>query len=475
MSSKRIIKTPKIPVADIERKANLNSKLALLTESSVWVRSVDGEETFSLSVISDKDSTALVTLNPKQSGEVRQTLARLAKKIGLDDDAKIQLLSGATGDEAEVDGMNSYAWKESKVLRIESEVKLLIPIQYNPACVTEIFIGRRIVVGCKLVPRISLEFSRAEDARVCWKRCPPSDSTAAVIVGHGAEYIPRQEDVGHAILCEVLPVGAAGQAGLGGTTGAQGVFKRRANGEAEGSGRKKASSAADPDAAAAAAAAAADGAAGPVVEDFPADWPVAPRLAAGRTGALRVCSYNTLCDQFCDTAWARENLYAGCPPAYLSVHYRARLLLRELEGYGADLVCLQEVEAATLSGYLEPVLGRAGYACWYSPKPGKSGWGLCLAWRAARLRPLERRRVELFDPREWARVPGAEGLCGRWPALREAMAECGTVAQLARFQVLEEGAAPDAPRRTLCAANTHLFGNPDGPHVRLLQAAIVLR
>lgn len=308
-----------------------------------------------------------------------------------------------------------------------------------------------------------LEFGRAEDMRIQWKRCPPCDPAAAVVVGQGPEYVPQAQDVGHSIVCEALPVDASGCPGFGGVTGALGAFKRRPAGETD----KKGGRTAEPGA---------DAAAGPVVEEFPSDWPFAARRRAADDGALRVCSYNLLCDQFCDTEWARANLYGGCPPECLSVHYRVRLLLRELEGYGAHVVCLQEVEAATFAAYIEPVLARAGYAAWYSPKTPKSNWGLCLAWRADRLAPAEQARLELFDPAQWARVPGAEDLVGRWPALREAMAECGTIAQLARFRVLPDSPeAPAGPARTLLVCNTHLFGNPDGPHVRMLQTAIILR
>jgi hypothetical protein len=452
-------------------KVRLKSLFSSLTESSVWVRSIDGDESLTLSVI-DKESNPILSMNPKQSGELKQTLARLAKKVGLNEDGKISLSSAPTVQENEVDGLNSVAWKLSKFLRIGAcDENLMIPVRFNPPCVTEVSIGRRIIVGCKLVPKISLEFSEAEAAIVRWKKCPPGEPAAAVVIGHGLEYVPQMEDIGQSILCEVLPVDAAGRAGFGGITGVQGVFKRRVNGEPDAAAaRKKGAPAADP------AAVSVGGPAGPVVEAFPADWPFAARAQAAGAGAVRVCSYNTLCDQFCDTEWARANLYGGCPPECLSVHYRVRLLLRELEGYGAHVVCLQEVEAATFAAYIEPVLARAGYAAWYSPKTPKSNWGLCLAWRADRLAPAEQARLELFDPAQWARVPGAEDLVGRWPALREAMAECGTIAQLARFRVLPDSPeAPAGPARTLLVCNTHLFGNPDGPHVRMLQTAIILR
>ena len=447
-----------------------DTKLPSLLGSSLWIRSLDGEDSFSISVL-DKELKSRLTLNPKQNGLLMQTLGRLAKKVDLSESAVLSLVGDQLSeDRLDCDILNSLAWITSKFLKIrDGENEYCFPIRYNPPCVTEITIGRRIVVGCRLVARVALEFGLLEHARMLWKRCRLDDPSCDVVVGDGPEYIPQAADVGHSIVCEVVPFDKHGEPGFGGATGSQGSFKRRPLGESDGAGRSSKG--------AAQADAAADAGAGPVVEEFPADWPFAARRRSAWGAGLRACSYNVLCDQFCDTEWARANLYGGCAREWLSVHYRVRLVLRELEEAAPDIVCLQEVEAATVTAYLEPVLARLGYTCWYSPKPGASGWGLCMAWRADRLRAAEQRRVELSDPAEWGRVPGAADLCGRWPALREAMAECGTIAQLALLQCVGDAAGEGGPAgaRTLCVCNTHLFGNPDGPHVRLLQTAIILR
>ena len=40
--------------------------------------------------------------------------------------------------------------------------------------------------------------------------------------------------------------------------------------------------------------------------------------------------------------------------------YREHLLLRELRGYDADLVCLQEVTTGVFDGHLRPLMAEAG-------------------------------------------------------------------------------------------------------------------
>lgn len=55
-------------------------------------------------------------------------------------------------------------------------------------------------------------------------------------------------------------------------------------------------------------------------------------------GTFTVLSYNILSD-----AYATNELYSYCPTWALSWPYRRQNLLREIVGYRADIVCLQEV------------------------------------------------------------------------------------------------------------------------------------
>lgn len=60
-------------------------------------------------------------------------------------------------------------------------------------------------------------------------------------------------------------------------------------------------------------------------------------------GTFTVLSYNILSDVF-----ATSELYSYCPSWALSWPYRKQNLLREIVGYRADIVCLQEVSEVTL-------------------------------------------------------------------------------------------------------------------------------
>jgi CCR4-NOT transcription complex subunit 6 len=55
-------------------------------------------------------------------------------------------------------------------------------------------------------------------------------------------------------------------------------------------------------------------------------------------GTFTVMSYNVLSE-----TCASNDLYNYCPPWALSWPYRRQNLLREIVGYCADIICLQEV------------------------------------------------------------------------------------------------------------------------------------
>lgn len=64
-----------------------------------------------------------------------------------------------------------------------------------------------------------------------------------------------------------------------------------------------------------------------------AEWP-----------AVRVVSYNILADVYAQTELSKNVLYPYCAPYALQLDYRQNLIKKELAGYNADIICLQEVD-----------------------------------------------------------------------------------------------------------------------------------
>lgn len=64
-----------------------------------------------------------------------------------------------------------------------------------------------------------------------------------------------------------------------------------------------------------------------------AEWP-----------AVRVVTYNILADVYAQTEFSKTVLYPYCAPYALQLDYRQNLIKKELAGYNADIICLQEVD-----------------------------------------------------------------------------------------------------------------------------------
>ncbi|OWM82631.1 carbon catabolite repressor protein 4 homolog 1-like [Punica granatum] len=74
------------------------------------------------------------------------------------------------------------------------------------------------------------------------------------------------------------------------------------------------------------------------------------------SGTFTVLSYNILADMH-----ASSELYSYCPSWALSWPYRKQNLLREIVGYRADIICLQEVQSDHFEEFFAPELDKHGY------------------------------------------------------------------------------------------------------------------
>lgn len=72
-------------------------------------------------------------------------------------------------------------------------------------------------------------------------------------------------------------------------------------------------------------------------------------------------SYNILANGYASSSGAAELMYPYCPLDYLDHDYRKPLLLREILGYHADLVLLQECDTKFFERELSLVLNEHGY------------------------------------------------------------------------------------------------------------------
>ena len=113
----------------------------------------------------------------------------------------------------------------------------------------------------------------------------------------------------------------------------------------------------------------------PVVTSGPTVTPITRRhlLTPGRLAApdeFRVVTYNTLAEPFTATTYAHEILYPYCDPSALDIDYRQSVIVHELLGYNADVICLQEVDLKSFQRFICPSMKDKGYEGYHQQKSG---------------------------------------------------------------------------------------------------------
>ncbi|KAK9821281.1 hypothetical protein WJX74_008549 [Apatococcus lobatus] len=195
---------------------------------------------------------------------------------------------------------------------------------------------------------------------------------------------------------------------------------------------------------------------------------------------VRIVTYNILADQYASQEHSQKVLFSFCPSRWLDPDYRRPLVLQELLGYHADVICLQEVDETAFSRYFQPQFHAAGYDGTYANKAGSVREGEAMFWRRARYRAVTQHKLRLQDFfRSWNSSSGAstpllqqiQPMLMACPSLAESLCKISTVAQLVIFTPTTGCSEQNAP---ICLANTHLFFHPLAVHIRTLSIAAIL-
>lgn len=186
-----------------------------------------------------------------------------------------------------------------------------------------------------------MEFTDITSCQWIWRLLPessdtlpsPEDLLKLPIAGNSLVYWSSQEDAGRRLVLECLPCSLVGRA------------------------------------------APSQLALSPVITDMPRDTPITRRHVYTPThldssAQFRVVTYNTLAEPFSSSEYAQNILYPYCDPSALHIHYRQSLIVHELLGYNADVICLQEVGTRTFQCYLYPALRDKGYDGCFTQKSG---------------------------------------------------------------------------------------------------------
>ncbi|CAE8739086.1 unnamed protein product [Polarella glacialis] len=363
---------------------------------------------------------AEVAVNPELGKSVDAVAMRIAKKLRRPEASFVDADGGA------VEG-DCTKLETGHQLKFPAEFTLLVFV--NPPLVRDLAVPAYPMVGLPMLPNVLLEHSEAADWR--WLR-------GGVVVGSERVYVPTASDEGFRLLCECTPL------------------QRRAIGSSNRWGARSASPL--PDAFALSVSAESD-----VVRAAPQFIvsAISPQVCAGD---FRVLSYNLLADYNLKPDMARgDPFYVHLTPEERDFSYRRQLLLREISGFSADILCLQEVDRDSMFGnFLQGQLGHLGYDGLHANKVHTSTpVGNAVFWRRASWRLLASEALDL------TRGEAIQSLLEACPSLGLALGKTTTVANLV---VLEDKAG-----HRVVVANLHLFGDPGAPHIRLLQTYLVLR
>lgn len=216
---------------------------------------------------------------------------------------------------------------------------------------------------------------------------------------------------------------------------------------------------------------------------------------------LRFVSYNILADMYADSDYSREVLFAYCPPHALDIDYRRQLLLKEISGYNADVVCLQEVDRKEYKRAYEPYFRLVGgYQGLFDRKGGQVAEGVATFFRKDRFELIDNHKTALskvIDPSVQVEGDGSSNKDVDHPVLHDPHSACAkkllsdmqpiycaimknpelTKRFMDRHTILQTNLlkVKDVPNNYVIVANTHLYFAPDADHIRLLQGSVCVK
>ncbi|KAK1397675.1 carbon catabolite repressor protein 4-like [Heracleum sosnowskyi] len=194
------------------------------------------------------------------------------------------------------------------------------------------------------------------------------------------------------------------------------------------------------------------------------------------SGPFTVLSYNILAD-----VNATDNIYSYCPSWALSWPYRRQNLLREIVGYRADIVCLQEVQKDHFEGFFAPELDKRGYQALFKRKTvevfnsnGNAIDGCATFFRKDRFSHVKKYEVE-FNKAAQSLVNAVVPNAHRTSALNRLLKNNVALIMVLEAKFTNQGAGNPSKRQLVCVANTHVNIHQDLSDVKIWQVHTLLK
>ncbi|XP_077458479.1 2',5'-phosphodiesterase 12 isoform X2 [Stigmatopora argus] len=337
--------------------------------------------------------------------------------------------------------LNAEAWLDGTVLQVGD---MRYSVVRNEPTFTNAELPCSLLAGFPVCPKLEVEFGELEHCQFAWyKETEPKHNSVTASgdadspdhwteTGRSRVYVPSNLDIGRRLKLRCTPKNDGGRAGppvdLLSPTSVE---------------------------------------AGPGVVTF--DERHAYTAEETAWPRLRAVSYNILADIYAQTELSKTVLYPYCAPYALHLDYRQNLIKKELAGYRADIVCLQEVDKGVFSDSLTPALDAFGLDGLFKVKD-KQHEGLATFYRRTRFKLVSRHDITLSEA--LMSDPLHSDLLEQISTddtLKEKILKRSTALQVSILEDVHQAG------RKVCVANTHLYWHPLGGNVRLVQMAVALR
>lgn len=420
----------------------------------MFIRLSEGAETFSVNFelvfeslniqrsfnLNRRCTETIGDLTLRISSNVEKSITyKVAKKVKKGEeiempDINVKVLNGGTEVPPELTCNNVFFQKESPNLSariLGTDYKIII----NPPWINSLAIPTTFLVGFPVYPKkFDASFTSKEECDFVWsistvdtKKHPSQCSFQQT--GKGFIYLPAPSDIGHYVKLDCTP-----KAGDRVGPSVSLVSQKRVE-------------------------------AGPGTCPFELRHKFTSEILP--CSSFRVVSYNILADLYAKSDVAQNSLFPYCPKYALEIDYRKLLIVKELVGYNADLLCLQEVDLKVYQSDLEPVFKSLKFEGVITKKGAQVSEGVACFYRSSRFSLEDSHRVILGE--EINDHPCFSPILSKlneYPALKERVLARTTTLQVLVLKVL------DRPNHRLIVGNTHLYFQPAADHIRLLQAGL---
>lgn len=299
------------------------------------------------------------------------------------------------GDPVAEDALNRDAWQDGAVLQVgDAKYK----VERNPPTFTTAQLPSSVLSGFPVCPKLEIEFG---DLRFCvfkwYKESSPNahargEEVSWVEAGSDRVFTPSNMDVGLKLKLKCMP-GNESRLGL--------AVELVTSCSVE---------------------------AGPGRCTFD-DRHLYTRKVTDES-SIRVVTYNILADIYSQTEFSKTVLYPYCAPYALELDYRQNLIKKELSGYNADIVCLQEVDQGVFGDSLAPALDAFGMDGVFKVKE-KQHEGLATFYRTSKFKLLSRHDITLSEALEMDALHSElQGKLSTNPVLHKKVAERNTTLQV---------------------------------------------